>query len=47
MGESLKAIGAITLFVDDPQRSKAFYARVFEADVLFEDDNSVAFGSTT
>ena len=31
------------MFVDDPQRSKAFYARVFEADVLFEDDNSVAF----
>ena len=31
VGESLKAIGAITLFVDDPQRSKEFYARVFEA----------------
>ncbi len=43
MGESLKAIGAITLFVDDPQRSKEFYARVFEADVVHEDDNSVAF----
>ena len=44
MGESLKAIGAITLFVDDPQRSKEFYARVFEADVVHEDDNAVAFG---
>ena len=43
MSESLQSIGAITLFVDDPQRSKAFYSRVFEADVLFEDDNSVAF----
>jgi catechol 2,3-dioxygenase-like lactoylglutathione lyase family enzyme len=43
MSESLKSIGAITLFVEDPQRSKAFYARVFEPDVAFEDDNSVAF----
>ena len=43
MSESLKSIGAITLFVDDPQRSKAFYARVFEAEVAFEDDNAVAF----
>ena len=40
--ESLKSIGAITLFVDDPQRSKAFYTRVFEAEVLFEDANSAA-----
>ena len=42
MAESLKSIGAITLFVDDPQRSKAFYTRVFEAEVLFEDANSAA-----
>jgi len=25
MSESLKSVGAITLFVEDPQRSKAFY----------------------
>ena len=31
MSEPLKSVGAITLFVDDPQRSKEFYARVFEA----------------
>jgi len=43
MSQSLKSIGAITLFVDDPQRSKEFYARVFEAEVAFEDDNAVAF----
>ena len=43
MTESLKSIGAITLFVDDPQRSKAFYARVFEAELVFEDANAVAF----
>jgi lactoylglutathione lyase len=43
MAESLKSIGAITLFVEDPQRSKAFYARVFEVEGAFEDENSVAF----
>ena len=43
MGESLRSVGAITLFVEDPQRSKAFYARVFEMDAAFEDENSVAF----
>jgi lactoylglutathione lyase len=43
MGESLKSVGAITLFVEDPQRSKAFYASVFEVDAVFEDENSVAF----
>ena len=43
MGESLKSVGAMTLFVDDPQRSKEFYARVFEVDLVHEDDNSVAF----
>lgn len=43
MGEALKSIGAITLFVEHPQRSKEFYARVFEADMVFEDEHSVAF----
>jgi lactoylglutathione lyase len=43
MTESLKSVGAITLFVEDPQRSKEFYARVFEVDVAFEDESSVAF----
>ena len=43
MSESLKGVGAITLFVEDPQRSKAFYEKVFEVPVLFEDENSVAF----
>jgi catechol 2,3-dioxygenase-like lactoylglutathione lyase family enzyme len=36
----LKSLGAITLFVDDPQRSKAFYQRVFDAPSVFEDENS-------
>jgi catechol 2,3-dioxygenase-like lactoylglutathione lyase family enzyme len=43
VSESLKGVGAITLFVEDPQRSKAFYEKVFEVPVLFEDENSVAF----
>lgn len=43
MSESLNSVGAITVFVEDPQRSKAFYERAFEVPVLFEDENSVAF----
>ena len=43
MSESLKSVGAITLFVEDPQRSKAFYEKVFEAPLVFEDENSAAF----
>ena len=43
MSESLNSVGAITVFVEDPQRSKAFYERVFEVPVLFEDENSAAF----
>ena len=39
----LTNLEAITLFVADPRISKAFYERVFEAQKLFEDDNSVAF----
>ena len=43
MSESLKSVGAITMFVDDPKRSKEFYERVFGASAIFEDDDSVAF----
>jgi len=43
VSESLNSVGAITLFVEDPRRSKAFYERVFELPVLFEDENSAAF----
>ena len=43
MGESLKTVGAITFFVEDPQRSKEFYRRAFDVDAVFEDENSVAF----
>jgi lactoylglutathione lyase len=43
MSEPLKSVGAITLFVDDPQRSKEFYARVFKVPAVFEDGNSAVF----
>ena len=43
MGVSLKSIGAITIFVEDPSRSKAFYEKVFDAPTVYEDDKSVAF----
>jgi lactoylglutathione lyase len=35
---SLKAVNAITLFVEDIQRSKEFYERVFAVDVIEEED---------
>jgi lactoylglutathione lyase len=40
---SLNSVGAITLFVEDPQRSKSFYADVFGASMIFEDNDSAAF----
>ena len=43
MSQSLKSVGAITMFVDDPKRSKEFYERVFGASTIFEDDDSAAF----
>ena len=41
-------IGAITLFVDDVERSKAWYQHVFDQPVVHEDANSavIAFGNT-
>jgi catechol 2,3-dioxygenase-like lactoylglutathione lyase family enzyme len=43
MDISLQSVGAITLFVEDPRRSKAFYESAFDVPVAFEDDNAVAF----
>jgi catechol 2,3-dioxygenase-like lactoylglutathione lyase family enzyme len=43
VAESLKTINAITMFIDDKQRSKAFYERVFGAKAVYEDDDAVAF----
>lgn len=38
-----KGIFAITLFVEDLATAKAFYQRVFELPVEFEDENSAVF----
>jgi catechol 2,3-dioxygenase-like lactoylglutathione lyase family enzyme len=43
MSESLKSVGAITLFVVDPRASKAFYEKVFDIAPIFEDESSAAF----
>jgi len=43
VSSSLKSVGAITLFVDDPQRSKSFYENAFDVPVVFEDENSAVF----
>jgi lactoylglutathione lyase len=43
MSESLTSVGAITMFIDDTQRSKAFYEQVFDAKAVYEDENAVAF----
>jgi catechol 2,3-dioxygenase-like lactoylglutathione lyase family enzyme len=43
VSESLNSVGAITLFVEDRQRSKEFYERVFQVPVMFEDEDSAAF----
>jgi catechol 2,3-dioxygenase-like lactoylglutathione lyase family enzyme len=43
VSESLKSVGAITLFVEDPARSKVFYEQVFDVPVVYEDESSAAF----
>jgi predicted enzyme related to lactoylglutathione lyase len=37
------AVGAITMFVADRERAKAFYERVFDISPMFEDASAVAF----
>jgi lactoylglutathione lyase len=41
--EPLKSVGAITMFVADRDRAKSFYERVFDAESVYEDDQSAAF----
>jgi catechol 2,3-dioxygenase-like lactoylglutathione lyase family enzyme len=43
VSESLQSVGAITMFVEDRARAKAFYERIFDVSILNEDDVSVAF----
>ena len=37
-------VGAITMFVEDLDRTRSFYARVFDLKPIYEDENAVAFG---
>jgi catechol 2,3-dioxygenase-like lactoylglutathione lyase family enzyme len=43
MGSWQKKIGAITLFVEDPDRSKSFYQEVFDLQPMFENETDVGF----
>ena len=43
MDAVIRDVGAIILFVEDLQRSKAFYGEVLGLGVQFEDDDSVGF----
>jgi catechol 2,3-dioxygenase-like lactoylglutathione lyase family enzyme len=38
-----KEIGAVTLFVEDLQRSREFYADVFDVPMVYEDASSAVF----
>jgi len=40
---SLKSVGAITLFVEDPRRSQSFYEEVFDLSAIYEDEDSAGF----
>ena len=40
---SLKSFGAMTMLIEDPQRSKSFYEKVFGVQAIYEDENAVAF----
>jgi catechol 2,3-dioxygenase-like lactoylglutathione lyase family enzyme len=43
VAEQLDSVGAITMFVADRDRAKAFYERTFDAKSVYEDDQSIAF----
>lgn len=40
---SLQSVGAITLFVEDPRRSKSFYERVFGLPAAYEYEDAAGF----
>jgi len=43
VSQSLKSVGAITLFVEDRLRSKAFYEKVFDLPALYADEDAAGF----
>jgi catechol 2,3-dioxygenase-like lactoylglutathione lyase family enzyme len=40
---SLKSVGAVTLFVENPRRSQSFYEEVFDLSAIYEDEDSAGF----
>lgn len=44
MDDGKQTLGAITLFVSDRAAARDFYSRLFDAEPIFEDDTSAAFG---
>jgi catechol 2,3-dioxygenase-like lactoylglutathione lyase family enzyme len=40
---TLASVAAVTLFAEDPKRSKEFYGRAFEREPVYEDDAAVTF----
>ena len=40
---ALASLHAVTLFAEDPKRSKAFYERAFEREPVYEDGDAVTF----
>ena len=43
VSESLNNVGAITMFVADHGRAKSFYEKAFDAEAVYEDEDSIAF----
>lgn len=43
VSEPLKSVGAITMFVADQGRAKSFYEKAFDAESVYEDEDSIAF----
>ena len=43
MAQSLRSVNVVTLFVEDAQRSKDFYERVFEVAAVDEEEGTVIF----
>ena len=43
MSELRRDVGAITLFIESVARSKEFYARAFDVEPIYEDEDAVAF----
>jgi lactoylglutathione lyase len=43
VSESLQSVGAITVFVEDRQRSQSFYEKAFELTAIYEDEVAATF----